>query len=128
MKSEKVKELDPPAPTYEEDPTLQPGVEVEANAATPGSRWVTNLITKKNGEVISDEFSITVRIMESPPPSNGIPLEAWQLRKARALQRAAQQERASLLPQDPRRREARPAPPQPRAHRSRLPRMQVPAM
>ena len=29
MKSEKVKELDPPAPTYEADPTLQPGVEVE---------------------------------------------------------------------------------------------------
>ena len=56
MKSEKVKELDPPAPTYAEDPTLQPGVEVEAKAATPGSRWVTNLITKKNGEVISDEF------------------------------------------------------------------------
>lgn len=56
MKSEKVKELDPPSPTYEEDPTLQPGVEVEAKAATPGSRWVTNLITKKNGEVISDEF------------------------------------------------------------------------
>ena len=56
MKSEKVKELDPPAPTYEEDPTLQPCVEVEAKAATPGSRWVTNLITKKNGEVISDEF------------------------------------------------------------------------
>lgn len=56
MKSEKVKELDPPAPTYEEAPTLQPGVEVEAKAATPGSRWVTNLITKKNGEVISDEF------------------------------------------------------------------------
>ena len=56
MKSEKGKELDPPAPTYEEDPTLQPGVEVEAKAATPGSRWVTNLITKKNGEVISDEF------------------------------------------------------------------------
>ena len=56
MKSEKVKELDPPAPTYEEDPTPQPGVEVEAKAATPGSRWVTNLITKKNGEVISDEF------------------------------------------------------------------------
>lgn len=54
MESTKVKELDPPEPTYEEDPTLEPGVEVEAKAATPGSRWVTNLITKKNGEVISD--------------------------------------------------------------------------
>lgn len=54
MQSTKVKELDPPEPNYEEDPTLEPGVEVEAKAATPGSRWVTNLITKKNGEVVSD--------------------------------------------------------------------------
>ena len=50
MKSEKVKELYTPAPTYEEDPTLQPGVEVEAKAATPGSRWVTNLITKRTAK------------------------------------------------------------------------------
>ena len=32
----------------------QPGVEVVAKAATPGSRWQTNLITKKNGQVVSD--------------------------------------------------------------------------
>lgn len=56
MKSEKVKELAPPPPVYEEDQTLQPDVEVEAKAATPGSRWVTNLVTKKNGAVVSDEF------------------------------------------------------------------------
>ncbi len=54
MHSEKIKELDPPAPTYVEDPTLEPGVEVVAKAATPGSRWQTNLITKKNGQVVSD--------------------------------------------------------------------------
>ena len=54
MHSEKIKELDPPAPTYVEDPTLVPGVEVVAKAATPGSRWQTNLITKKNGQVVSD--------------------------------------------------------------------------
>lgn len=54
MHSEKIKELDPPAPTYVEDPTLQPGAEVVAKAATPGSRWQTNLITKKNGQVVSD--------------------------------------------------------------------------
>ena len=47
MHSEKIKELDAPAPTYVEDPTLQPGTEVVAKAATPGSRWQTNLITKK---------------------------------------------------------------------------------
>ena len=56
MHSEKKSDLDPPAPTYEEDQTLQPGVEVEAKKATNGSRWITNLITKKDGAVISDEF------------------------------------------------------------------------
>lgn len=54
MVSTKVKELDPPDPVYEEDPTLEPGVEVEAKAATPGSRWVTNLVTKKDGTVINE--------------------------------------------------------------------------
>ena len=47
MHSEKIKELDPPTPTYVEDPTLEPDVEVVAKAATPGSRWQTKLITKK---------------------------------------------------------------------------------
>lgn len=56
MHSEKTAELDPPAPTYEEDQTLELGVEVEAKKAVNGSRWITNLITKKNGEVITDEF------------------------------------------------------------------------
>ena len=54
MHSEKIKELDPPTPTYVEDPTLEPGVEVVAKAATPGSRWQTKLITKNNGQVVSD--------------------------------------------------------------------------
>lgn len=54
MESTKVKELDPPAPVYEEDPTLEPGVEKEVKAATMGSRWVTNLITKKDGVVIEE--------------------------------------------------------------------------
>lgn len=56
MQSTKVKELDPPEPNYEEDQTLELDAEVEVKAATPGSRWVTNLITKKDGEVISDVF------------------------------------------------------------------------
>lgn len=56
MKSEKVAELDPPKPTYEEDQSIELGIEVEAKAAVPGSKWVTNLITKKNGEVVTDEF------------------------------------------------------------------------
>lgn len=56
MKSEKVSVLDPPKPTYEEDQSIELGIEVEAKAAVPGSKWVTNLITKKDGAVVSDEF------------------------------------------------------------------------
>ncbi len=56
MVSKKVKDLEAPAPVYEEDPTLQPGVEVEAKAATLGSRWVTNLVTKKDGVVIEESL------------------------------------------------------------------------
>ena len=54
MVSKKVKDLDAPAPVYEEDPTLEPGIEVEAKAATLGSRWVTNLVTKKDGVVVEE--------------------------------------------------------------------------
>lgn len=56
MHSEKAAEYDEPAPEYEEDQTLMPGVEVLAKAGTKGSRWVTNIIKKKDGQVISDEF------------------------------------------------------------------------
>ena len=54
MVSKKTKDLEAPAPVYEEDPTLEPGVEVEAKAATLGSRWVTNLVTKKDGVVVEE--------------------------------------------------------------------------
>ncbi len=54
MRSEKTAELDPPEPTYEEDPTLEPGVEQVVKQATPGSRWVTYLVTEKDGEVINE--------------------------------------------------------------------------
>ena len=52
LESEKVEELDPPDPTYEEDPTLEPGTEVVKKAGTKGSRWVTYKVVKKNGEVV----------------------------------------------------------------------------
>lgn len=54
MVSKKTKDLEAPAPVYEEDPTLEPGVEVEAKAATLGSRWATNLVTKKDGVVVEE--------------------------------------------------------------------------
>ena len=55
MTSKKTAELDAPAPVYEEDQTLQPGEEKIVKAETKGSRWVTNLVTKKDGVVVSDE-------------------------------------------------------------------------
>ena len=56
MTSQKTTELDAPEPIYEEDQTMQPGEEKVIKQETKGSRWVTNLVTKKDGKVVSDEF------------------------------------------------------------------------
>ena len=56
MTSKKTAELDAPAPIYEEDQTLQLEEEKIVKAEKKGSRWVTNLVTKKDGVVVSDEF------------------------------------------------------------------------
>lgn len=56
MTSQKTAELDAPEPIYEEDQTMQPGEEKVIKQETRGSRWVTNLVTKKDGKVVSDEF------------------------------------------------------------------------
>lgn len=55
MRSEKVETLDPPAPTYEEDQTLEPGVEKIKSAGSQGSRWVTYKVITKDGKTISEE-------------------------------------------------------------------------
>ena len=56
MSSKKTAELDAPTPNYEEDQTLQPNEQKIVKAETKGSRWVTNLVKKKDGVVTSDEF------------------------------------------------------------------------
>lgn len=53
MESEKVSTIDPPAPNYVEDTTLEPGKEVVVTKAQSGSKWVTYKVIKKNGEVVS---------------------------------------------------------------------------
>ncbi len=55
LKSTKLKDTDIPAPTYEEDGTLEPGVEKVESAGSQGSYWETRLVITKNGEVISQE-------------------------------------------------------------------------
>ena len=54
--SEKVEELDPPAPSYEEDQTLEPGVEVQKSAGTKGSRWMTYKVVYEDGKEVSREL------------------------------------------------------------------------
>lgn len=55
LKSTKLKDMDPPTPAYEEDPTLEPGVEKVKSAGSVGSQWETRLVVTKNGEVISQD-------------------------------------------------------------------------
>ncbi len=59
LESKKVADLDPPAPTYEEDQTLQPDEEVQKSAGSRGSRWETRLVIKKGDEVVSREIDHT---------------------------------------------------------------------
>lgn len=55
LESKKLKDMDPPAPTYEEDPTLEPGIEKPKSAGSHGSYWETRLVITKNDEVVSRE-------------------------------------------------------------------------
>lgn len=56
MESTKVETLDPPAPQYEEDQTLQPGEEKVKSAGSNGSRWETYKVITKDGEEVSREL------------------------------------------------------------------------
>lgn len=60
LQSTKLKDTDPPAPTYEEDPTLEPGVEKVKSSGSIGSKWETRLVIKKNGGTISQNVDHTV--------------------------------------------------------------------
>ena len=67
LKSTKINDLDPPAPTYEEDPTLEPGVEKQKSAGSKGSYWETRLIVKKGDEVVSQDVDHVVRYKGHAP-------------------------------------------------------------
>lgn len=60
LKSTKLSETDPPAPAYEEDPTLAPGVEKIKSNGSKGSKWETRLVITKNGEVVSQDVDHSV--------------------------------------------------------------------
>lgn len=56
MVSTKTEDRESPEPNYVDDPSLPVGREVLVDKATLGSRWVTNLVTKKDGVVIEEKF------------------------------------------------------------------------
>lgn len=60
LKSTKLKDMDPPAPTYEEDGTVEPGAEKVKSNGSRGSYWETRLVVKKNGEVVSEDVDHNV--------------------------------------------------------------------
>lgn len=55
LESKKLKDKELPPPTYEEDPTLEPGVEKPKSAGSLGSYWETRLVITKDGKEISRE-------------------------------------------------------------------------
>lgn len=56
MDSEKTGNIDPPAPVYEEDQTLQLTEEKLAKEAVAGTRWATYLVKYQDGKEVSREF------------------------------------------------------------------------
>ena len=56
MRSEKVKEYDPPESKYEEDQTLKLDQEVVVTPGVKGSTWKTYLITSKEGAVLTEVY------------------------------------------------------------------------
>lgn len=60
LESVKVEDVPAPAPTYVEDQTLEPGVEVQDSAGSTGSRWEVYKIVTKDGEEVSRERDHTV--------------------------------------------------------------------
>ncbi|MFQ8840935.1 MAG: G5 domain-containing protein [Clostridium fessum] len=70
MSSEKTGEIDPPSAVYTEDGSLQPNQEVQTKAATPGSRWSTDLVAYENDKEVSREFFTIAAIVERRRRSN----------------------------------------------------------
>lgn len=56
LNSVRTEEYDNGGVEYIEDTTVQPGEEKQISEGSMGSRWVTNLVMKKDGTVISDSF------------------------------------------------------------------------
>ncbi len=78
MESRKVSDVEPPAPTYIEDPAVPYGEEVIAKNSTNGSVWTTDIVLEKDGEVVERTYlhrtsykghaAVIHRNTQTPPP------------------------------------------------------------
>lgn len=55
IRSEKIRDVEPPEPVYEEDPTLPYGTEKVVEQAQKGSVWKSYRVYKKDGAVVKEE-------------------------------------------------------------------------
>lgn len=55
IRSEKIRDVEPPEPVYEEDPTLPYGTEKIVEQAQKGSVWKSYRVYTKNGTVVKEE-------------------------------------------------------------------------
>ena len=67
MESEKTVDTAIPDPTYEEDPSLPFGTVTVSSKGKPGSKWTTNIVKEKDGEVIEDEYLHTTSYKGTGP-------------------------------------------------------------
>ena len=56
MRSQKMKEYDPPEPGYIEDQTLLPDQEIVVQEGVKGTTWKTWLVTTRDGKVMNEEY------------------------------------------------------------------------
>lgn len=66
MRSEKIRELEPPAPVYEENPELAYGEEKIVEQAQPGSVWKAYRVRTKDGQVEEETFLYTSTYKAKP--------------------------------------------------------------
>lgn len=66
MRSEKVRDLEPPEPVYEENPELAYGEEKIVEQAQPGSVWKSYRILTKDGQVEEETFLYTSTYKAKP--------------------------------------------------------------
>ena len=113
MRSEKIKELEPPNPVYEENPALAYGEEKVVEQARPGSVWKTYRILSRNGQIVDETFLHTSTYKAKPAriqknsaalpqtlEEQGIPAQEGQAQGVQAPEQGGQRTEQGIPAQD----------------------------